>query len=430
MFFCFRDKKIILIIGLLLFLFLPFFSGITEEKPSSIIYLIKIEEEIKAGTLQYFKRVLLKAEKEKADFLLIKLDTTGGLLKPTKDIIDLISKSKIKTIVFIHKEGGWAYSAGTFILLAADFAVSHPEASIGAAQPRLMIGEEITKEVDTKIVEGMSSWIKSLAEKNQRNSEVAEKFVRENLTLIGKEAKELKVINETARDLKELFSKLKIEEPKIEKVHQNFIEEIFDLLSHPYLVSLFLALGSLGLLFALRAGEFELSGILGLLFLLIGLWGIGVIEFSILGIILILLGVILLIIEISQPGFGIFGVLGVLSLVLGIFTLEAEPFYGLKFFEPIVMIVLGASLMISILFIIIGKWTIKTLKSKPKTGPEALVGEAGIVKEKLVPFGKVEVKNEIWAAKSIDGENIPQNLKVEIIKVEGNTLIVKLKQYE
>lgn len=430
MFFCFRDKKIILIIGLLLFLFLPFFSGATEEKPSSIIYLIKIEEEIKAGTLQYFKRVLLKAEKEKADFLLIKLDTTGGLLNPTKDIIDLILKSKTKTIVFVHKEGGWAYSAGTFILLAADFAVSHPEASIGAAQPRLMIGEEITKEVDTKIVEGMSSWIKSLAEKNQRNSEIAEKFVRENLTLIGKEAKELKVINETARNLEELFSKLKIEKPKIEEVHQNFTEEIFDFLSHPYLVSLFLALGSLGLLFALKAGEFEFSGILGLLFLLIGLWGIGVIEFSILGIILILLGVILLIIEISQPGFEIFGVLGVLSLVLGIFTLEAEPFYGLKFFEPIVMIVLGASLMISILFIIIGKWTIKTLKSKPKTGPEALVGEVGVVKEKLVPFGKVEVKNEIWTAKSIDGENIPQNLKVEIIKIEGNTLIVKLKQYE
>lgn len=430
MFFCFRDKKIILIIGLLLFLFLPFFSGVTEEKPSSIIYLIKIEEEIKAGTLQYFKRVLLKAEKEKADFLLIKLDTTGGLLNPTKDIIDLILKSKTKTIVFVHKEGGWAYSAGTFILLAADFAVSHPEASIGAAQPRLMIGEEITKEVDTKIVEGMSSWIKSLAEKNQRNSEIAEKFVRENLTLIGKEAKELKVINETARDLEELFSKLKIEKSKIEEVHQNFTEEVFDFLSHPYLISLFLALGSLGLLFALKAGEFEFSGILGLLFLLIGLWGIGVIEFSILGIILILLGIILLIIEISQPGFEIFGVLGVLSLVLGIFTLEAEPFYGLKFFEPIVMIVLGASLMISILFIIIGKWTIKTLKSKPKTGPEALVGEVGVVKEKLVPFGKVEVKNEIWAAKSIDGENIPQNLKVEIIKIEGNTLIVKLKQYE
>ncbi|MBZ1345396.1 MAG: ATP-dependent Clp protease proteolytic subunit [Candidatus Nealsonbacteria bacterium] len=199
--------------------------------------IAEIDGEIKAGTLQYLKRVVREAEKAEAEYLIIKLDTPGGLLKSTRDIINLLLETKVKTVVFVHKEGGWAYSAGTFILLAADYAVVHPEASIGAAEPRIMAGEVM--EADPKVVEGMASWIKSLAERNQRNPEIAEKFVRENLTLTGKEAKEVGVIDETARNLDELFLKLEISEPKITEIQPTPIERFFDLLSHPYLISLF-----------------------------------------------------------------------------------------------------------------------------------------------------------------------------------------------
>ena len=70
----------------------------------------------------------------------------------------------VKTVVFVRKEGGWAYSAGTFILLAADYAIVHPEASIGATEPRQITGEMMEK--NPKLVEAMASWIKSLAERN------------------------------------------------------------------------------------------------------------------------------------------------------------------------------------------------------------------------------------------------------------------------
>jgi len=422
-------KKLSFLSFLLFLFFVSFFPSqkINSETENQLIYLAEIEGEIKAGTFQYLKRVIKLTEKEKADYLLIKLDTPGGLLKSTRDIVDLILASPVKTIVFVHKEGGWAYSAGVFILLSADYAISHPQASIGAAEPRIMIGQKA--ENDPKIVSGMVSWIKSLAEKNQKNSEIAEKFVKENLTLTGKEAKELGVINETAQNLEEFFLKLGISKPKIKEISFTPTEKFFDLLSHPYLISLFLTLGGLGLIFAFRTGEFELAGILGLIFLLIGLWGMGVIQFSVFGIALILLGIFLLMIEIFQPGFGIFAVLGIISLIIGIFSFGTEPFLSSKIFESLTMIVFGALIFLVILFIIIGKKILKTLKEKPKTGPEALIGELGRVIKILDPIGQVELKNEIWSAKGIDKKRIQEGEIIEVVQVEGNTLLVKIKIY-
>jgi len=416
-------KKIILIITFLVGFF-SVFNFLKSEVSGQILYLAEIEGEIKAGSYQYLKRVAREAEKDGAEYLIIKLDTPGGLLKSTKDIVDLILATPVKTIVFVHKEGGWAYSAGTFILLAADYAISHPKASIGAAEPRAMVGGKM--ETDPKIIEGMASWMKSLAERNQRNPEIAEKFVRENLTLTGKEAGELKVIDETAKNLDELFSKLNISDPKIREIKPTFSEKFFDILSHPYLISLFLTLGGLGLIFAFRTGEFESTGILGLIFLLIGLWGMGVIQFSAFGIALILLGLFLLMMEVFQPGFGIFGGLGILSLILGIFTFEAEPFLSPKIFEAMTMFILGAVIGIFILFVIIGRGVVKSIREKPKTGSEALIGEQAIVIKTLEPEGQIKVKGEIWPARSLNEKTIVKKSKVEIIRVEGNTLIVKI----
>jgi len=416
-------QKIIFLLLVGILFFSGFFSDSSVYAENNLIFLAEVDGEIKTGTFQYLRRAVREAEKENADYLVIKMDTPGGLLQSTRDIADLLLASKIETVVFVHKEGGWAYSAGTFILMAADFSVVHPEASIGAAEPRTMAGEVM--ETDPKLVEGMVSWIKTLAERNQRDSEIAEKFVRENLTLTGKEAKDAGIIDYTARDLNELFIKLGIIKPEIKKIQPTVSERFFDFLSHPYLISLFLTLGGLGLIFAFRTGEFELSGILGLLFLLIGLWGMGTIQFSVFGIILILFGLFLLILEVFEPGFGVFGGLGIVSLALGIFVFEAEPFLFPGIFETMTMVVLGAVLSIAVLFIIITRGTVKALKTKPQTGSEALIGlEAEVIKD-LNPTGQVKIKEEIWSAKSENLQLIPKGEKVKIFKVEGNTLLVQ-----
>jgi len=418
----FKKTFFVLIFGILLFNFFPL-QKTTGQNELPLVFLAEVDGEIKTGTFQHLRRAIREAEEEGADYLVIKMDTPGGLLQSTRDIVDLLLATPVKTVVYVHKEGGWAYSAGTFILMASDFAVVHPEASIGAAEPRIMAGEVM--ETDPKLVEGMVSWIKTLAERSQKNQEIAEKFVRDNLTLTGREAKELGAVNETARDLDELFLKLEIIGPEIIKVQPTASERFFDFLSHPYLISLFLTLGGLGLIFAFRTGEFELSGILGVIFLLIGLWGMGTIQFSVFGLILILLGLFLLILEVFEPGFGIFGGLGIVSLALGVFVFEAEPFLFPGIFEAMTMVVLGAVLSVAALFIIITRGTVKALKTKPQTGSESLIGlEAEVIKE-LNPAGQVKMKEEIWSAKSENLEKVQEGEKVKIVKVEGNTLLVQ-----
>ena len=165
-----------ILLFLIFFGFCFSFQEVNSQIDNQIVYLAEVEGEIKAGTFQYLKSLVREAEKAEAEYLIIKLDTPGGLLKSTKDIIDLLLKTEIKTVVFVHKEGGWAYSAGTFILLAADLAIVHPEASIGACQPQEMFGQE--QKVADKVIEGTVSWIKSLDEIQKRNPEIAEKFVR------------------------------------------------------------------------------------------------------------------------------------------------------------------------------------------------------------------------------------------------------------
>jgi len=144
-----------------------------------------------------------------------------------------------------------------------------------------------------------------------------------------------------------------------------------------------------------------------------------------LGIIFLALGIFLLLLEVFQPGFGLFGFLGIISLLFGVFTFQGEPFLSPQIFEAVTMIVFGAIVGIGILFIIIGRGVVKTLRTKPKTGPEALIGlEAEVIKE-LNPIGQVKLREEIWQAESINGETIPEKSKVKILKVEGNTLFVE-----
>lgn len=408
-------KRYILLLAVFL-ITIPFF---VDASPRA--YLAEIDGEIKAGTVQYINRAIIEAELGKADYLVITIDTPGGLVDSTKRIINSMIETDVKTVVFVGRSGGWAYSAGTFILMAADYAFVHPEASIGAAEPRVM-GES---EGDTKMIEGMASWMESLAIRNERDGDTAKRFVTENLTMNGSGALSAGVIDGTAINLNELFSVMDIVDPEMIPVQQNFFEKVFDLLSHPYLVSLFLTLGMLGLIFAFRTGEFEISGVVGLILLAIGLWGTGVINFSVLGIILLLLGVFLLAAEFfGSPGFGVLGVLGVISLLLGILNFGAEPLLAPSIFDFATLFTIGVLISLLIFIIITSRGVITTFRTKPTFGPESLLGKKGKVIETISPFGRVDVNKESWSARSEDDERIEKNSIVVVTKVVGNTLTV------
>lgn len=409
--------------------FFPLFVSNAENKTETnqerTVHVISIDGEIKAGTLRFFERAKRIAQEDGSDLFFITLETPGGLVTATRSIAGLMLGTDLPVAVFVSHPGGWAFSAGTFILLAADYAFVHPDASIGAAEPRVLGMNELEGE-DPKITESMAGWIRSLARTHDRNEEIAERFVRENLTLTGREALREDIIDGTPGDIEEALGLLGFTEYRIHYIAPTFGERIFDALSHPYLVSLFLAIGGLGILFAFRTGEFEITGVIGFILLLLGLWGMGVISFSVLGTLLFVTGIALLVVELFiEPGFGVFGILGVLALVLGIFTFAEEPLLHTPIMSAMTALVAGIAIGVTTYFLIAGRGVSKTLRTSPTTGPESLVGAKARTISILSPDGQVRLKGEIWKARSVDDIEIPEHTDVEVAFVRGNTLVVK-----
>jgi len=382
-----------------------------------LVHVAEINGDINSGTAQYIHRVIEDANQEGIDLIIIKLETPGGLLKATQDIVRDILDSKVEIVVYVYKKGGWAYSAGTYILMASDIAAVHPDASFGAAQPI---------PPDNKTVNAMAIWMETLAETNHRNSSLAKRFVTENIALSGNEALERGIIEYTPESLEQLLMELNLTSAQRKEIKPSFQEGFFSTLSHPQMISLLFLIGVLGIIYVFKTGELELSPI-PVIALLLALWGIGTIQFSWMGIFLIIVGIALLIAESLQPGFGIFGITGGISILLGILTIDAEPFFTSRLFDEITMFVLGVTVCTIGFFVIAAKKVVESMHERIKTGPEALIGKKATVIEELNPRGMVKIDSETWSAVSINGEFIEKDETAEVVEVRGSMLYVQKK---
>lgn len=391
--------------------------------PTLVVFVIEVDEEIKAGTAQFVSRILSHAEEKGADVFIMKLNTPGGLLGATEEISKRLMESEVKTVVYAYRPGGWAFSAGSFILLSSDIAAGHSGVSIGAASPVGLDGEQAGE----KVVNATAGWIKTLAENTAKNKDIAELLVTENLTLSGREAVEEGLIDMTADSLEELLEKLDIADADMYFYEQNFFDKILSFVSLPYLVPLLLSLGLLGLFLVFRSGEIESVGLFGIIFLLLGLWGMGSIELSIMGFLLLFLGLSLLIFEIffTPADFGISGIVGVVALFFGIVTFANEPFFPGYIGQTIFWVVMGVCVALGAFFVIVGNLTATALIRPVQFGPEAYRGREFVVKDDINPVGVVEIDGERWSARSsFEGEAIPSGERVKVVDLKGNTIIV------
>lgn len=414
----------------LLFLSLPMLahsSNSASAQTETDVYVVEIDEDIKAGTVLAIDRAINLADKAGADYLIIELDTPGGLLGSTRQIVDSMLAAEMETVVYVPKAGGWALSAGAIIMLAADHAYLHPTASVGAAQP--YSSGESNEVQDEKAVMTTASWVRGLAERKGRDPDIASSFVLDNLTLSGREAHEKGVAEGTAASLDEVLASLGVEDARVERIEPTLTSGFFNFLSHPFLVSLMLTLGGLSLVMAVRSGEFAFSTAVGVVLLLVGLWGIGIIEFSLIAVGLLIIGVLLVMIEMfDEPGFGIFGIGGIASIFVGVMTMNQEPFYAPRLLDAVslsVLLTLAAGLAF---FLFVGRAVAKSIKSKVATGPEALVGKTATASDRLDPKGGVKVDGENWTAELENGSPpVEKGDDCVIMGVKGNTLLVRTK---
>jgi len=366
------------------------------------------------------------------------MDTPGGLETSMREIITEILNAEIPVIVFVYPEGARAASAGTFITLSSDIAVMAPLTSIGAAHPVNLGGQEqISEDMFDKIVNDSVSYIKNLASSKGRNSEWAEKAVRESSSITATEALQLGVIDFTASTIDELLVKIdgKIlaksgktflihsAGSKPEKIETNFITDFLHIIGNPNIAYILFILGVLGIIYEISQPGLGVTGALGVLFLILGFYSFSILPINYAGLALIILAVILFILDIVLGLGGIPSIVGVASLIIGSFLLINT---GAEYLQIAQSLIISTSVVVSGFILILMRAAHKIRNIKPITGSEGIIGETAVVCRELNPEGQVKVSGEIWKAISADGKTIKEGEKVKIISIEGLTLFVNL----
>lgn len=367
----------------------------------------------------FVHRVLTEASREEAWGVLFLLDTPGGLEESMRTIVREILQSPVPVVVYVYPQGARAASAGSFIAISAHFTFMSPNTTIGAAHPVTVEGQAVSE----KIVNDAASFMRSLAESRNRNPDVAEKMVRESLSLTEKEALKKSLINGVCVSLKEVFETLSIPEASVRWVEMSGREKFLQFLVNPNLAYIFLVLGVLGLIFELSNPGTVAPGVFGGILLLFALYALSLLPTNWSGVVLLLLGFLFLFLDLFvTPGIGVLTAGGVVSLLLG----------SLMVFDPQSIFRIPLGLVVAVVGSITAFFTFaltlafRALRRRATTGIESLRGKIGTARDDLSPEGFIVVEGELWWARA--SELVKKGEKVVVLCKEGQTLIVDKKE--
>ena len=385
---------------------------------------------------QYLDRGIDAAEDEDAAAVVIRLDTPGGLLSSTRDIVQSILGAEVPVAVYVYPRGARAASAGTFITAAANFAVMAPGTNIGAASPIASGGEDVPTTLEKKIKEDTRALIRSIADVRGRNSQALEETVTEARAYTAREAVELDVVDFVAGDLDELLDSIDGREVTLESGRQvtlqtadaevvfnnmSFVERLLDLIADPNIALLLLSLGSLAIFIEIINPGVIFPGVFGVIALILAFFSLSVIPFNWAGVGLIVFAFVLFGLEIFVPSGGILGGGGVVALILGglLLTTGNPPEFQISRW---LLIGLAAALGAIVLFVLVNVMRIRTLPAQ--VGIETTIGREAVVRTTLDPEGFVFFDGEMWTAESTEGA-IQEGERVIITEVHGLRLKVK-----
>lgn len=425
---------LILTIGLI---GLHFLTPLARAQDGREVLVIDVDGPVTPVMLSFIERAIDEADVRDAEALVIRLNTPGGSVDLTKRIIQTIIASDVPVVVYVWPPGGFAASAGTFITLAGHAAAMAPNTSIGAASPVDGSGADIDETLRAKIENILVADIKGLAD---RRGEKAIKWAQEAITdakaASAEEALDIGVIDFVADDLDDLLHQLdgftvKVHgedvtlataDATISFMKATGLEELLSIIANPTIALLLVSLGSLAIVYEIIHPGGYISGIVGVILLLIGLYAIGQLPVNYAGLALILLAFALFVAELFTPTFGALTLTGVIAFIAGGLILFNTSEFAYQVPLPsIIGIPIG-------LAVIIGIGMRKVLQSRhlqPTTGQEGLLGATGTVKVALEPQGSVFVWGERWTATSEDGEPIPAGERVKVTAVDGFRLTVK-----
>jgi len=400
------------------------------------VVAVDVDGIIHPVTVEILSRAMEQAQKEKADAVLIRLNTPGGLMDAMRQAIEKIVASPIPVITYVTPSGGRAASAGFFLLQAGDVAVMAPGTNTGAAHPVLM-GGQMDPELKRKVENDASASLRSLTQKRGRNSELAEKAVLESKSFTEKEALDGHLIELIAAGEADLLArldgrevtrfdgrkqKLRLAAAAVTTYAPNLRERIISAVADPNLALILLVLGALGIYAEFSSPGLIAPGVAGAISVLLGLSALSVLPISLTGAALLVLAFTLFVLEAKFTSHGILGAGGAVAMVLGAVLLVDSPL-------PELRIRLSVAIALAVPFAIITTvlltLVMRARANKVVTGPDGMLGEPGVAVTRLAPEGKVQVRGEYWNAVVPGGTVVAPGDKVHVVGIQGLQLAVK-----
>jgi membrane-bound serine protease (ClpP class) len=379
------------------------------------VYVVTVDGAINPSSADYLHHEIQHASEARAECLIVRLNTPGGLLNSTREIVSDFLTSPIPIVVFVSPQGSQAASAGVFVTLAAHIAVMAPGTNIGAAHP-VTIGEQMDSTMATKVTNDAAAFIRTISEKRNRNVLWAEDAVRKSISITETEALHQHVIDTIASSIPELLEKidgreiqtsagthvLRTRTASISLVEKSVQQKLLEILSDPNIAYLFLMLGFYGLLFELYNPGAILPGIVGFISLVLAFYSLHTLPVNYAGLALIIFAIVLFVVEVKVASHGLLTAGGIISLLLGSIMLFRSD-SGLDVVSLSWQVILMVVAVTAAFFIFAIGMGVRAQRLKPVTGAQGIIGETGEAMTDLKPDGQVKVHGEIWNATSLEG---------------------------
>ncbi len=398
------------------------------------VSLIRVEEPITPTTTNYITRGIARAADRGSACLVIELDTPGGLLESTRDIVQALFEAPVPVVVYVTPGGARAASAGTFITMAAHVAAMAPSTTIGAASPVSMSpgGEaQMDTVMQKKVFSYAESFIEGIAERRARNVEWAISAVRDGTSATETEALELDVIDLVAPDRDALLraidgrvvegDTLRTAGAGVQVIPKNLAERFLGLIIRPELMLILTLIAIYGIIGEVTNPGAIVPGVAGVIALILLLYASAAMPINTAGFLLLGLAVALFIAEAFTPTFGILLAGGAVAFFLG----------GLMLFQDLPESLelswtwlLPATALTTFFFFWIATEGIRIQFAGARTGIETMIGtRAEVVDPVGRDGGRVFVNGEYWRA--VSDHEIGEGRPCEIEEIHGLTLKVK-----
>ena len=425
-----RVGSLLVLAAVLLFAF----QTVTAQSSRPLVVLMNANGAIAPVMQEYIQRGIQSAEQNKAEAVIIQLNTPGGDILSLDHIIQDIRASTVPVVIYVAPNGAWAGSAGALVTMAGQVSAMAPEAAIGASSPVDSSGQDLNSTEKAKTSQIMKATIRPLVERRGADAtQLAQDMIDNAKAVTAMEALQVHLIDFIATNTNDLLKQLngfQVAMPDgihtlntinvtTQPVDMSLIEQVLMVLTDSNIVFILLSLGVLALQIELSHPGTWAPGFVGVVCLALAIYGLGLLPVNWFGLIFIATAFVLFILDIKAPTHGALTAAGVASFIIGGLVLFNSP--GVPQFERVsVPLVVGVGIAIGLMFATVLTYALRAQRSPIQTGVESFVGKLGYAKTEVGTSGQVQVGSELWSAEASQGSGaIGKGDRVEVVEVKG-----------